>query len=58
MQESKSYRQYAADCRRMARTMSAKDQATLMKMAEAWEARADEAERQERKQQDGKDQHV
>ena len=57
MQESKSYRQYAADCRRMATTMSAKDRASLMKMAEAWDERAQEAERRERKTQDGKDQH-
>ena len=45
MQEVKTYRQYAADCRRMAKTMGPKDGAVLLKMAEAWESRADEAER-------------
>jgi hypothetical protein len=49
MQKVKTYRQYAADCRRMAKTMSQKDGATLLKMAEAWDGRADEAERRQLK---------
>jgi hypothetical protein len=47
MQDSKQYRQYAADCRRLAATMGSKDKEILLTMAEAWEARAQEAERKE-----------
>jgi len=53
MQEATTYRQYAADCRRLAIGMSGKDQSTLLKMAEAWESRANEAERLEKKKMDG-----
>ena len=56
MREVKTYRQYAADCRRMAKTMSPKDAATLLKMAEAWDGRADEAERRQIKRGGGGDQ--
>ena len=49
MQDAKIYRQFAADCRRMANTMNAKDRQTLLTMAEAWDMRAEEAERRERK---------
>ena len=49
MQDAKTYRQYAADCRRMAEIMSPKDKATLLKMAEAWDDRAEEAERLDQK---------
>jgi hypothetical protein len=45
MQKAKTYREYAADCRRLAETMEKKDRPVLLRMAEAWEARADEAER-------------
>jgi hypothetical protein len=53
MKEPKYYRQYAADCLRIAKTMSAKDKQVLEQMAEAWEARARELER-EKKNSDGK----
>ena len=53
MQNSKNYWQYAADCRRMARGMNAKDSQILLQMAEAWELRAKEAERSEKKKPDG-----
>jgi hypothetical protein len=49
MHNSKTYRDYAEDCRRMARTMSLKDSETLLKMAEAWDLRAEEVERREKK---------
>jgi hypothetical protein len=52
MQEVKTDRQYAVDCRRMAKTMRQKDRATLLKMAE--NGRADEAERRQAKE-DGQD---
>jgi hypothetical protein len=45
MQTAKTYREYAADCRRLAEKMGKKDRPVLLKMAEAWDARAAEAER-------------
>ena len=56
MKEEKIYRQYAADCRRMATTMSKKDGAILLRMAEAWDSRAADAERVNRKKADGHEQ--
>jgi hypothetical protein len=49
MKKAKTYREYKADCIRIAQLMSAKDKEALLKMAEAWEDRAREAERQEQK---------
>ena len=57
MHDANTYRQYAAECRRLATTMSEKDGKVMLKMAEAWDGRADEAERIQRKNADGKDQH-
>jgi hypothetical protein len=48
MQDAKTYHQYAADCRRMASTMNVKDGKILLKMADAWDERAKEAERLEK----------
>jgi hypothetical protein len=45
MKDAKTYREYAADCIRMAKLMNPTDRATLLKMAEAWEDRAREADR-------------
>ena len=45
MKDAKTYREYAADCIRMARSMNPADREVLLKMAEAWEDRAREAER-------------
>jgi hypothetical protein len=50
MQDAKTYRQYAEDCRRIAETMSAKDKAVLLEMAKVWDERADGAERAEKSQ--------
>ena len=47
MQKSRTYREYAADCVRIAKSMSAKDRESLLEMARAWEDRAREAERHE-----------
>ncbi len=44
MQDAKSYRQYADDCRRIADTMNAKDKAIMLEMAKVWDERADEAD--------------
>jgi hypothetical protein len=49
MKDAKTYREYAADCIRMAKQMNPNDKQALLKMAEAWEERAREAERQENK---------
>ena len=48
MQDSKTYRQYANDCRRIAETMSARDKAIMIEMAKVWDERAVEAERVEK----------
>jgi len=44
MRDAKTYRQYAAECRRLAATMSGSNKETLLKMASVWDERADEAE--------------
>ena len=45
MKDAKTYREYAADCIRIARGMNPNDREALLKMAEAWEERARDAER-------------
>ena len=45
MQEAKTYRQYAADCRRIAQTMNAKDKAVMLEMARVWDERAADADK-------------
>ena len=49
MNSAKQYRQNAADCRRIAVTMKAGDKETLLKIAEAWEKQAQDAEQREKK---------
>jgi hypothetical protein len=44
MSEADKYRQYAKDCIRLASTMTGADRQTLLKIAEAWEGRACDAE--------------
>jgi hypothetical protein len=41
---AKKFLEYAAECRRMARTASEADRAVLMQIAEAWIVCAEEAE--------------
>lgn len=49
MHEANTYRQFAADCIRLAEKMSSpKDKESLLKIAEAWEERAQEAERRKK----------
>ena len=55
MQEVKTYRQYGADCCRMAKTMAKKDGETLLRIAEAWDGRAEEVEQRVMKKADGHD---
>ena len=45
MDDVEKYRQYAAECRRLAEKSSAKDKAVLLEIAEAWIACAERAER-------------
>jgi len=45
MTDVKMYRDYAADCIRIAQSMNAEDRAALLKMALAWEDLVREAER-------------
>jgi len=53
MQDAKTYREYAAECRRIAQTMGGKEKASLLKIAEAWDERALEADRVSPKKMDG-----
>ena len=55
MLEAKKYRQYAKDCVRIAASMSGKDRQTLLDIADAWEARAVEAESKGPKSDGGRD---
>jgi hypothetical protein len=43
--KSKKFRDYAAECRRMARDCSGEDRETLLEIAEAWIICAEEVER-------------
>jgi hypothetical protein len=47
--DSEKFRQYARDCVRMAEKMKAEDRQTLLKIAEAWEMRAREVEKTEKR---------
>jgi hypothetical protein len=46
---AKKFRDYAAECRRMAQRASESDRAVLIEIAEAWLACAEEAERDGRR---------
>jgi hypothetical protein len=46
--ESERFRKYAADCMRIARQMNGQDRRALLEIAEAWEARARDAEKKEK----------
>jgi hypothetical protein len=47
--DSEKFRQYARDCIRMAEKMKGQDRLTLLKIAEAWEMRAQEVEKKEKR---------
>ncbi len=55
MKEAEQYRQYAADCLRIGKSMRAPERDILLKMAEAWEARAKETEKADGKGDVAKD---
>jgi hypothetical protein len=46
MDEIEKYRQYAAECRRLAEKSSAKDKVILLEIAAAWITCAERAERE------------
>ncbi len=50
---AKKFRDYAAECRRMARAASEKDRAILIEIAEAWLACAEDAERGSKRSRNG-----
>jgi len=53
MNDLKMYREYAADCIRMAQSMNAEDRKILLKMAQAWEDLIREAEGCEETESEG-----
>ena len=48
LRESEKFRKYAADCVRIASQMSGKDRQALLEIADAWETRAQDAEKKEK----------
>ncbi len=48
LRESEKFRKYAADCIRIASQMSGKDRQALLEIADAWEMRAQDAEKKEK----------
>jgi len=53
MTDLKMYRDYAADCIRIAQSMNVEDREILLKMAQAWERLVREAERPEETEGEG-----
>jgi hypothetical protein len=49
MDDAEQYRQYAAECRRLAANAAAKDKSILLEIADAWIACAEEVERRAKK---------
>jgi hypothetical protein len=50
---AKKFRDYAAECRRLARTASETDRVVLIEIAEAWIACAEQAERDAKRYRKG-----
>jgi hypothetical protein len=48
LRESEKFRKYAADCIRIASQMSGQDRQALLDIANAWETRAQDAEKKEK----------
>jgi hypothetical protein len=48
MENTKKFREHAAECLRLAQRATEKDRKALMEIAEAWIACAEEAERKEK----------
>jgi hypothetical protein len=46
MRETETYKRYATECERIARTMSGEQRSSLLAIAEAWRELAQDAERQ------------
>ena len=54
METSKKFREYAAECRRLAQRATEKDAKILMEIAAAWLSCAEDAERKEKASSAGK----
>jgi len=54
MKDVKKFREYAEDCRRLAKSMKPEHKATLLEIADAWDQCANEAEREAGKDEQGK----
>jgi hypothetical protein len=52
MRNAKLYREYAAECRRIAQSMPPEQKARLLEIAEAWDVCARDAEKGERSEED------
>jgi hypothetical protein len=48
MQKPQTFRKYAEECRRLARSLPAEHRATLLMIADAWTACAEEEERKQK----------
>jgi hypothetical protein len=48
LRESEKFRKYAADCIRIASQMNGTDRQALLEIADAWEMRAQDAEKKEK----------
>jgi len=53
MEEVETFRRYAEECRRLAKSMKSEHKATLREMAEAWDQCAEEAEGERTKNDHG-----
>jgi hypothetical protein len=49
MTDAITFKRYAEDCRRMAKSMKPEHKATLLEIAEAWDQCAEEAEKEDRR---------
>ena len=54
MKDVIKFREYAEDCRRLAKSMKPEHKATLLEIADAWDQSADEAEREAGKTEQGR----
>jgi hypothetical protein len=54
MKDVMKFREYAEDCRRLAKSMKPEHKATLLEIADAWDQCADEAAREAGKDEQAK----
>ena len=51
MKDIIKFREYAEDCRRLAKSMKAEHQSTLLEIADSWDRAAEERQRQRGKEE-------